>query len=201
MRIVDDAGEPVDPGEPGEILVRGFNVMKEYFEDPKATEQAIDPEGWLRTGDIGFVGRDGNLRITDRKKDMYIVGGFNAYPAEIESIMVGHPRVGQVAVVGVPDARLGEVGVAFVVARPGHTVDPDELVAWCRDHMANFKVPAVGTRRGLAPAEPDGQGDEVRTACAARRVNPGAGDLTSSYGPLRQVQATTGPAAAIMSDS
>ena len=74
MRIADDAGEPVAPGEPGEILVRGFNVMKEYFEDPKATEEAIDEEGWLRTGDIGFVGHDGNLRITDRKKDMYIVG-------------------------------------------------------------------------------------------------------------------------------
>ena len=157
VRIADDAGEPVDPGEPGEILVRGFNVMQEYFEDPKATEQAIDPEGWLRTGDIGFVGRDGNLRITDRKKDMYIVGGFNAYPAEIESIMVGHPRVGQVAVVGVPDARLGEVGVAFVVARPGQTVDPDELVAWCRDHMANFKVPRSVRVVDSLPLNPTGK--------------------------------------------
>ena len=91
MRIVDDAGQPVAPDEPGEILVRGFNVMQEYFEDPTATKEAIDEEGWLRTGDIGILGRDGNLRITDRKKDMYIVGGFNAYPAEIEGIMVGHP--------------------------------------------------------------------------------------------------------------
>jgi acyl-CoA synthetase (AMP-forming)/AMP-acid ligase II len=141
VRIADDAGRPVAAGEPGEILVRGFNVMREYFEDPKATEEAIDAEGWLRTGDIGFLGGDGNLRITDRKKDMYIVGGFNAYPAEIERIMVGHPQVSQVAVVGVPDERLGEVGVAFVVPRPGQTLDPDQFVGWCRDHMANFKVP------------------------------------------------------------
>ncbi len=157
VRIADDAGEPVPPGEPGEILVRGFNVMKEYFEDPKATEETIDEEGWLRTGDIGLLGHDGNLRITDRKKDMYIVGGFNAYPAEIEGIMVGHPQVGQVAVVGVPDERLGEVGVAFVVPRPGHTVDPDELVAWCRDHMANFKVPRSVRVVDSLPLNPTGK--------------------------------------------
>jgi len=141
VRIVDDDGELVGPGEPGEILVRGFNVMREYFEDPEATRAAIDEEGWLRTGDIGVLGSDGNLRITDRKKDMYIVGGFNAYPAEIEAIMVGHPFVGQVAVIGVPDDRLGEVGAAFIVPRPGHTIDADEFLGWCRDHMANFKVP------------------------------------------------------------
>jgi len=157
VRIADDAARPVAPGEPGEILVRGFNVMKEYFEDPAATKEAIDEEGWLRTGDIGVVGRDGNLRITDRKKDMYIVGGFNAYPAEIEGIMVGHPRVGQVAVVGVPDERLGEVGVAFVVPRPGQTVDPDELVAWCRDHMANFKVPRSVRVVDSLPLNPTGK--------------------------------------------
>ena len=157
VRIADDAGGPVAPGQPGEILVRGFNVMKEYFEDPRATEEAIDAEGWLRTGDIGFLGSDGNLRITDRKKDMYIVGGFNAYPAEIEGIMVGHPHVGQVAVVGVPDARLGEVGVAFVVPRPGHTVDPDELVTWCRDHMANFKVPRSVRVVDSLPLNPTGK--------------------------------------------
>ena len=157
VRIVDDAGQPVDPGEPGEILVRGFNVMKGYFEDQTATDEAIDAEGWLRTGDIGILGPDGNLRITDRKKDMYIVGGFNAYPAEIEGIMVGHPQVGQVAVVGVPDERLGEVGVAFVVPRPGSTVDPEELVAWCRDHMANFKVPRSIRVVDSLPLNPTGK--------------------------------------------
>jgi acyl-CoA synthetase (AMP-forming)/AMP-acid ligase II len=157
VRIVDDAGSSVAPDEPGEILVRGFNVMQEYFEDPTATKDAIDEEGWLRTGDIGVLGNDGNLRITDRKKDMYIVGGFNAYPAEIEGIMVGHPRVGQVAVVGVPDERLGEVGVAFVVPRPDQVVDPDELVGWCRDHMANFKVPRTIRVVDSLPLNPTGK--------------------------------------------
>ncbi len=157
VRIVDDAGRSVAPDEPGEILVSGFNVMREYFEDPTATKEAIDEEGWLRTGDIGILGRDGNLRITDRKKDMYIVGGFNAYPAEIEGIMVGHPLVGQVAVVGVPDERLGEVGVAFVVPRPGQTIDPDELVAWCRKHMANFKVPRTVRIVESLPLNPTGK--------------------------------------------
>jgi acyl-CoA synthetase (AMP-forming)/AMP-acid ligase II len=141
IRVVDESGEAVPMGHPGEILVRGFNVMKEYFEDPTATKEAIDEDGWLRTGDIGILGQDGNLRITDRKKDMFIVGGFNAYPAEIEGILIGHPEVGQVAVIGTADERLGEVGVAFVVPRPGRTVDPEDLAAWCRDHMANFKVP------------------------------------------------------------
>ena len=157
VRIVDDTGQSVGPDEPGEILVSGFNVMREYFEDPTATKEVIDEEGWLRTGDIGILGRDGNLRITDRKKDMYIVGGFNAYPAEIEGIMVGHPLVGQVAVVGVPDDRLGEVGVAFVVPRPGQTIDPDELGAWCRLHMANFKVPRSIRIVDSLPLNPTGK--------------------------------------------
>jgi acyl-CoA synthetase (AMP-forming)/AMP-acid ligase II len=157
VRVVDDAGRSVDPDEPGEVLVRGFNVMQEYFEDPKATREAIDQAGWFRTGDIGVLDQDGNLRITDRKKDMYIVGGFNAYPAEIEGIMVGHPQVSQVAVVGIPDERLGEVGVAFVVPCPGQTVDPDELLAWCRDHMANFKVPRSIRVVDALPMNPTGK--------------------------------------------
>jgi HIP---CoA ligase len=156
IRLVDGAGSPVADGEPGEILVRGFNIMQEYFEDAVATREAID-DGWLRTGDIGILGLDGNLRITDRKKDMYIVGGFNAFPAEIEGIMVAHPQVGQVAVIGVPDDRLGEVGVAFVVARPGTSIDPDELTAWCRDHMANFKVPRQIKVVDALPVNPTGK--------------------------------------------
>ena len=117
--------------------------MLGYFADEEATAAAVDPEGWLRTGDIGLVDDDGNLRITDRKKDMFIVGGFNAFPAEIEGIMLTHPSVAQVAVVGVPDERLGEIGQAFVVRRAGdEEVDEASLVAWCRDHMANYKVPA-----------------------------------------------------------
>jgi acyl-CoA synthetase (AMP-forming)/AMP-acid ligase II len=141
VRLIDDTGAVVPPGGPGEILVRGSDLMAGYFEDPDATAEAIDGEGWLHTGDIGVLDERGYLRITDRKKDMFIVGGFNAYPAEIENLMMSHPSIAQVAVIGVPDQRLGEVGRAFVVARPGHAPDPEDLMAWCREHMANYKVP------------------------------------------------------------
>ena len=141
MAIVDDDGHDVPRGQPGEVVTRGYHVMQGYFEDPEQTAEVIDPEGWLHTGDIGIMDERGYLRITDRKKDMFIVGGFNAYPAEIEGTLLRHPAVGQVAVVGVPDERLGEVAMAFVVPRPGQGVDPDELIAWSRDQMANYKVP------------------------------------------------------------
>ena len=142
VELVDDEGKPVPIGEPGEVVVRGYNVMLGYFDNPEATAEAIDADGWLHTGDVGvFVDDQRNLRITDRKKDMFIVGGFNAYPAEIEGMMMRHPSVSQVAVVGVPDQRMGEVAKAFVIPRPGTTLDPDELIAWCREEMANYKVP------------------------------------------------------------
>ena len=139
VQVVDEAGDEVPRGAPGEVVVRGYNVMKGYLDDPEQTAEAIDPEGWLHTGDIGVMDPRGYLRITDRKKDMFIVGGFNAYPAEIETLMLNHPGVAQVAVVGRPDDRLGEVAVAFVV--PRGEVTPAEVVAWCREEMANFKVP------------------------------------------------------------
>ncbi|WP_307060295.1 fatty acid--CoA ligase family protein [Streptomyces achromogenes] len=129
------------PGEPGEVLVRGFHVMRGYYEDPAATAQALTPEGWLRTGDVGVLDAAGNLRITDRIKDMFIVGGFNAYPAEIEQLLGLHPDVADVAVIGVPDPRLGEVGRAYVVRRPGAVATSDDLIAWSRREMANYKVP------------------------------------------------------------
>ncbi|MEV7071321.1 FadD3 family acyl-CoA ligase [Streptomyces sp. NPDC093990] len=129
------------PGQPGEVLVRGFNVMRGYYEDEAATAQAVTEDGWLRTGDIGVLDAAGNLRITDRLKDMFIVGGFNAYPAEIEQLIGLHPAVADVAVVGVPDARLGEVGRAYVVRRPGSVLTADDLIAWARREMANYKVP------------------------------------------------------------
>ncbi|HVW79752.1 MAG TPA: FadD3 family acyl-CoA ligase [Mycobacteriales bacterium] len=141
VRIVDPDGNEVPTGEPGEVVVRGYNVMKGYYQDDEATAQAIDADGWLHTGDIGVMDEAGNLRITDRLKDMYVVGGFNAYPAEVEQIIARYDGVAEVAVVGIPDERLGEVGIAFVVERPGADVDPDALVAWCREHMANFKAP------------------------------------------------------------
>jgi acyl-CoA synthetase (AMP-forming)/AMP-acid ligase II len=141
VRAIDSENRQVAPGEPGEIVVRGYNVMQGYYEDPTATAEAIDADGWLHTGDIGVMDERGYVKITDRTKDMFIVGGFNAYPAEIESELLTHPSVAQAAVVGIPDDRMGEVGCAFVVPRSGTTVDPDELMAWARERMANYKVP------------------------------------------------------------
>jgi HIP---CoA ligase len=141
VRIVDEAGNAVPVGEPGEVVVRGYNVMLGYFEEPEETAKAIDADGWLHTGDVGVMDDRGNVRITDRIKDMFVVGGFNAYPAEIEQVIARFPSVAEVAVIGVPDPRLGEVGRAYVVPKPGFDIEPDELVAWCRDQMANYKVP------------------------------------------------------------
>ena len=141
VKVVDDEGTELSRGDPGEIVVRGYNVTEGYFEDPEGTAGAIDARGWLHTGDIGTMDERGYLRITDRKKDMFIVGGFNAYPAEIESTLICHPAVAQAAVVGVPDDRMGEVGVAYVIPRPGQTVDAGEVMAWSRQRMANYKVP------------------------------------------------------------
>jgi acyl-CoA synthetase (AMP-forming)/AMP-acid ligase II len=128
-------------GEPGEVLVRGETVMRAYLDDLEATEAAVDVDGFLHTGDLGTFDADGYLRIVGRIKDMFIVGGFNAYPAEIENLLLRHPRVAQAAVIGVPDERLGEVGVAFVVLTPGDAVDSAEIIEWARAEMANYKVP------------------------------------------------------------
>ena len=141
LRSVDPQGHDVPPGTPGEILVRGFNVVKGYLDDPEATAEAIDADGWFRTGDIGIIDAEGYIRITDRAKDMFIVGGFNCYPAEIEELLMEHPAIAQVAVVGVPDERMGEVAKAFVVLRPGKALTESELIAWARKSMANYKAP------------------------------------------------------------
>ncbi|GAA3980259.1 FadD3 family acyl-CoA ligase [Streptomyces plumbiresistens] len=141
VRVVDAGGREVAAGVPGEVLVRGFNVMRGYYEDEAATAEAVGADGWLRTGDVGVLDAAGNLRITDRLKDMFIVGGFNAYPAEIEQLLGLHPDVADVAVIGVPDPRLGEVGKAYVVRRAGALLTADDLIAWARREMANYKVP------------------------------------------------------------
>ncbi|OBH89575.1 FadD3 family acyl-CoA ligase [Mycobacterium sp. E2989] len=129
VRIADD----------GEVLVRGYGVMQGYLDDPEGTAAAIDPDGWLHTGDLGRLDAAGRLRIDGRKKDMFIVGGFNAYPAEIEGYLLQHPAVAQAAVIGVPDDRLGQVGKAFVVAKS--QVSEEDLLLWCRERMAGFKAP------------------------------------------------------------
>jgi acyl-CoA synthetase (AMP-forming)/AMP-acid ligase II len=155
VRVVDDAGRDVPPGTPGEVVVSGYTVMKGYFDDDVA--DTFDEAGRLRTGDIGVMDVRGYLRITDRKKDMFIVGGFNAYPAEIESVLLRHESVAQVAVVGAPDERLGEVGVAFVVPRPGAGIDEQELIAWSRERMANYKVPRRVVRVDALPTNATGK--------------------------------------------
>ena len=168
VTIVDDTGAALPVGQPGEILVRGYTVVSGYFEDPEATAAAIDAEGWLHTGDIGFMDPAGNVTITDRLKDMFIVGGFNAYPAEIEGTLLRHPGVSQVAVVGVPDPRMGEVGCAFVVPRPG--TDPaalaEDLPAWAREQMANYKVPR--TVRIIEALPLNASGKVLKTELRAR---------------------------------
>ena len=141
VEIHDAEGNALPPNEPGEIVVRGYNVMAEYYQNPEATRDTIDEHGWLHTGDIGMQDEAGYLKITDRVKDMYIAGGFNCYPAEIERMLMAHPAVSQVAIIGVPDARLGEVGKAFIVSRPGQQIIEADIIAWCREQMANYKVP------------------------------------------------------------
>ena len=141
VRCVDADGKEVPRGEPGEIVVRGYNVMLGYYDDEAATRETIDAEGWLHTGDVGTLDGAGYLRITDRIKDMFILGGFNCYPAEIENMIFGMDGVAQVAVIGVPDERMGEVGMAFVVPEPGAALTPEGIIAWCREQMANYKVP------------------------------------------------------------
>jgi acyl-CoA synthetase (AMP-forming)/AMP-acid ligase II len=149
VRIADDA----------EVLVRGYGVMQGYLDDPAATAQAIDDDGWLHTGDLGNFDAAGRLKIDGRKKDMFIVGGFNAYPAEIEGFMLEHPAVAQVAVIGVPDERLGQVGMAFVVPTQDAkgAVSEEDLMAWCRRRMAGFKAPRYVEFLGELPLNATGK--------------------------------------------
>jgi acyl-CoA synthetase (AMP-forming)/AMP-acid ligase II len=143
--VANTCGRPVPGmeamiGDDGELLLRGEFVMLGYLDDPEATLVAIDEDGWLHTGDIGTLDEAGNLTITDRLKDMYISGGFNVYPAEVEQALMRLDGVADVAVVGVPDERMGEVGKAFVVRRD-EALGADAVVAFAKERLANFKVP------------------------------------------------------------
>jgi acyl-CoA synthetase (AMP-forming)/AMP-acid ligase II len=141
VRVVDDDGHDVHTGSPGELLIRGYNVMRGYLDDPDATADVIDADGWLHTGDVAVASDRGALRIVDRKKDLYIVGGFNVSPVDVEDHLLRDERVAHVAVVGIPDERLGEVGAAFVVPHRGVAVSPESVIAFARQHIANYKVP------------------------------------------------------------
>ncbi len=153
----DQPSPAPDEAGAGEILVRGPNVMLGYLDDRRATAEAVDAAGWLHTGDIGKLDAAGNLAITDRLKDMYICGGFNVYPAEVEQVLARLPGVAESVVIGVPDQRLGEVGKAYVVARAGHTLTPDEVIGYCRERLANFKVPRHVEFRAELPRNPAGK--------------------------------------------
>jgi acyl-CoA synthetase (AMP-forming)/AMP-acid ligase II len=161
-------------------------VTPGYFEDPEATAEAIEADGWLHTGDVGVMDEAGNLRITDRKKDMFISGGFNAYPAEIEGALLRHGSVSQVAVVGVPDARMGEVGCAFVVPRPGadRSALGHDLVEWARGQLANYKVPRFVEVVEALPTNASGKvlKTELR-ACFGEGARPAPVTLDRPVGP------------------
>ena len=197
--IATTVGAPCDGYEvrvapDGEVLVRSPCVMRGYLDDPAATAEAVDPQGWLHTGDLGRLDDQGRLRILGRKKDMFIVGGFNAYPAEIEGFLLEHPAVAQAAVIGVPDERLGQVGKAFVVlAAPAGAapVSAADLIAWSRTRMAGYKVPRTVRFLDALPLNATGKvmKDQLRLirkrrsgtpqgpglACRSRRLDSGIG--------------------------
>ena len=139
--VANAEGREVERGATGELLVRGYSVMQGYLDDPEATAAAIDERGFLHTGDLATIDARGYVRIVGRLKDMILVGGFNVYPAEVENALLAHEAIGQVAVVGVPDRRMGEVPAAYVVAAPGRSIDSDAIIGWARERLANYKVP------------------------------------------------------------
>ena len=141
VRCVNEQNQEVPRGEAGEIIVRGYNVMQGYFNNDEETAKTIDKDGWMHTGDIGVMDADGYLKITDRMKDMFIVGGFNCYPAEIENLLATCEGVAQSAVIGIPDERMGEVAMAYIVPKAGANLSPEKITAWCKENMANYKVP------------------------------------------------------------
>jgi HIP---CoA ligase len=151
------AGFEVRIGDRDEILLRGPNLMLGYLDDPEATKAAIDDDGWLHTGDAGRLDAAGYLTITGRLKDMYICGGFNVYPAEVEQVLARLDGVAESAVIGTPDPRLGEVGQAFVVRRPGHVLDAADVLAFCRERLAGYKVPRRVEFRDALPRNPSGK--------------------------------------------
>ncbi|MDO7836698.1 AMP-binding protein [Sphingobium sp. HBC34] len=171
MRLVTSDNQPVPIGEAGEVCFRGFSVMQGYFEDPTATAEAIDADGWLHSGDVGILDERGYLRIVDRLKDIIIVGGFNVYPAEVENILRQAPGIAEVAVVGMPDHRMGEVAAAFIVPVPGIAPNPVELTTWSREHMANFKVPRRFVTLDVLPKTPLGKVRRVELKQIAQTLN------------------------------
>jgi len=161
VRVVDGDGADQPPNTPGELLIRSQGVMLGYWEAPEQTAAAVDDDGWFASGDIATLDDDGNVAIVDRKKEVFMVGGFNVYPAEVESLLLHHPDLAHAAVVPVADERSGEVGVAFVVPLTDHAVDPDEVVTWARRSMANYKAPRRVVVLDELPLAPTGKTDRT----------------------------------------
>ena len=175
LRIVDQDGAELPPGRVGEVAASGPNVMRGYWRRPEET-RAVLRDGWYHTGDLGSLDEDGYLTIVDRKKDLVIVGGLNVYPSEVELVIASHPAVADVAVLGLPDASRGEVPHALVVLRQGASAAPRDLLHYCRERLAKYKVP-----RGLdivpaLPKTPTGKvaKGNVRQELLARLQRPGS---------------------------
>jgi hypothetical protein len=188
VKIVDAGGALVPTGEVGELCTRGYLVMKGYHEMPDATAAAIDADGWLHTGDLCSMDERGYCRVEGRLKDMIIRGGENIYPREIEDVLLGHPDVADVSVVGVPDAEMGEQVAAFVRPAAGATPDPGRLAAFCRERLAAYKTPGSGSwsrtsrrrRPGRSRSSCSASATSPRRARpAARRAGPSAGTVPS----------------------
>jgi HIP---CoA ligase len=162
VAIVDAGGRALPPGQDGEVVVRGYNVMLGYFEEPAATAEAIDARGWLHTGDVGRLDEEGYLTVTGRIKEVFQTGGFNVYPVEVEQLLASHPMIDEAAVIGVPDDRLGEVGHAFVVPAPGCSPTAEDVIAFARERIANFKVPRAVTVVSGLPHTPLGKVQKFR---------------------------------------
>jgi len=167
--VADSKGQELERGATGDLLVRGYSVMKGYLDDPDATAAAIDDRGFLHTGDLARMDDRGYVRIVGRSKDMLIVGGFNVYPAEVENTLLAHDAIRQVAVIGVPDERMGEVPMAYVVAAPGRSLDPDAIIGWARERLANYKVPRYVVAVAELPINATGKvvKDQLRARAAA----------------------------------
>lgn len=166
-------GQEVERGTTGELLVRGYGVMQGYLDDPEATAAAIDERGFLHTGDLATMDERGYVRIVGRLKDMLIVGGFNVYPAEVENALLAHDAISRAAVIGIPDARMGEVAMAYVVPAPGRSVEPAAIINWARERLANYKVPRHVVAITELPINAAGKvvKDELRARAAADRAD------------------------------
>ncbi len=166
VRVVDEDDKPLPPGpgNVGEIVIRGHNIMKAYYKQPEATAAAFRG-GWFHTGDLAYIDDDGYLFVVDRKKDLLIRGGYNVYPREVEEVLFAHPAVAEAAVIGRPDDKLGEEILAFVVIKPGATVAPEEIVAYCKERLAAYKYPRDVRITGDLPKGPTGKilKQELRT--------------------------------------